>query len=201
MGSMLYDKSTNYLFNDEIEDYKKTKRVFGQNSQGISAVYDLTYEPTYISHNIFLGNAYNARNYYELISNNIGLIINCSADIPHYFEEEFEYVRVNVYDQNNQDISPYLNEVSDTINRFKLQNPDKNVLIHCFMGSSRSASILMGYLIKYEHYKTRDALNYLKDKRDIVNINIDFFTQLIKFEREHIYNKKDDSVPESIIEL
>jgi len=189
MGSMLYDKSSNYLFNDEIEDYKKTKRVFGKNSQGASAIYDLTYEPTFICNNIYLGNAYNARNYYELISNNIGLILNCSADIPNYFEEDdaFVYERVNVYDQSNQDIKVYFNTMSDKIQAFKKDNPDKKILIHCFMGSSRSASILIAYLIKYENYKTRDALNYLREKRNVVNINVDFFTQLIAFERE-IFN-------------
>ena len=77
--------------------------------------------------------------------------------------------------------------MSDKIQAFKKDNPDKKILIHCFMGSSRSASILIAYLIKYENYKTRDALNYLREKRNVVNINVDFFTQLIAFERE-IFN-------------
>ena len=56
------------------------------------------------------------------------------------------------------------------------------------MGSSRSATILIAYIIKYKGYSRRDALNFLRDKRGLVNLNIDFFNQLGDFEEE-IKNK------------
>ena len=37
-------------------------------------MYDLTYKPDKILDNIYIGNAYNARNFYELEKNNIGFI-------------------------------------------------------------------------------------------------------------------------------
>ena len=51
------------------------------------------------------------------------------------------------------------------------------------MGSSRSATIIIAYLIKYRGYRCRDALNFLKQKRDLVNINVDFFKQLLDYEK------------------
>ena len=192
MSKMLFDKGTSYMVDEEIEDYKKTIRVFGPNKGAMGSLYDLTYKATPIIDNILLGNAYNARNYYELEQDNIGLIINCSRNIPDYFSDNFEYHRVSVKDKNGENILPYLNKAVDQIKKYIDDNPDKKVLVHCFMGSSRSATIVLAYLMKYKKYRRRDALNFLKQKRDIVNINIDFFKQLKDYEEFLLNNPKFD---------
>ena len=56
------------------------------------------------------------------------------------------------------------------------------------MGSSRSASILIGYMIKYMGLNRRDSLNFLKEKRPIVNLNNNFFKELGIYET-NIKNK------------
>jgi len=189
MLNMLFDKGANYMSAQEIIDYQTTKRIFGENSSGPTVLYDLTYKATKFFNRIFLGNAYNARNFYELEKQNIGLIINCSNDIPHYFPENFDYRRIGVQDKLLENIYPYLNTTADTIDNYLRRNPDKNILIHCFMGSSRSATILMAYIIKYKGYSRRDALNFLRDKRNLVNINIDFFNQLGDLEEIILNNR------------
>ena len=148
-------------------------------------MYDLTYKPNLVIENLFLGNAYNARNFYELKKNNIGLIINCSKDIPNYFEDEMDYIRVYVEDKLNQCIYKYLDTTITQMHEYLKVNPNKNILIHCFMGSSRSATVIIAYLIKYRKYTRRDALLFLKQKRHLVNINVDFFKQLKRFEEEY----------------
>ena len=182
MSKMLLDKGAAYVIDDEIEDFNKTIRVYGPNKGTVGSLYDLTYKATPIIDNILLGNAYNARNYYELDEDNTGLIINCSRNIPDYFEDYFTYHRVSIKDKNGENILPLLDDAVDAMDAFIKENPDKTVLVHCFMGSSRSATVLMAYLIKYKKYRRRDALNFLKQKRDIVNINIDFFKQLKDYE-------------------
>lgn len=182
MLNMLLDKGTSYVSTQELIDYQTTKRIFGKNTSGPMALYDLTYKATKFFNRIFLGNAYNARNFYELEKQNIGLIINCSNDIPHYFQESFEYQRVSVQDKLEENILPYLNTMADSIHNYLQRNPKKNILIHCFMGSSRSATILMAYIIKYKGYSRRDTMNFLRNERDLVNLNIDFFEQLGEFE-------------------
>ena len=62
-------------------------------------------------------------------------------------------------------------------------NPLKGVFVHCFMGSSRSATIIIAYLMKYHNYKLDDALVYVKEKREVVNLNKDFFKQLGEFDK------------------
>jgi len=49
------------------------------------------------------------------------------------------------------------------------------------MGSSRSATVTIAYLMKYHNLRLRDALNFVKDKRDIVNLNVDFFKNLNQY--------------------
>lgn len=185
MSQIFFDKGSYYISNKELEDYIKTERVFGSNSKGLACMYDLTYKPNLVIENLFLGNAYNARNFYELKKNNIGLIINCSKDIPNYFEDEMDYIRVYVEDKLNQCIYKYLDTTITQMHEYLTVNPNKNILVHCFMGSSRSATVIIAYLIKYRKYTRRDALLFLKQKRHLVNINVDFFKQLKRFEEEY----------------
>tara|TARA_B110000211_G_C14092951_1_gene560394 strand:+ start:3762 stop:4340 length:579 start_codon:yes stop_codon:yes gene_type:complete len=182
MSNMLFDKGSSYMAADEIGDYESTKRVFGPNRKGVGTLMDLTKQTTVIINNILLGNAYNARDFYELKKNNVGLIINCSKDIPHYFPEDFEYARVSVADKLEQNILVHLDNITTRMYNFITQNPNSTVFVHCFMGSSRSAVVVIAYLIKYRSYTRRDALNFIKQKRELVNINVDFFKQLKDFE-------------------
>ena len=64
-----------------------------------------------------------------------------------------------------------------------MEIPNQNILVHCYMGSSRSASIILAYLIKYYHLTLEDALKLLKEKRPVVNINVDFWKDLEIFYR------------------
>lgn len=178
MGRMLIDKSVCYLYNKDVSDLGKTKRIYNIN-RGISgSLYDLTYSPSYIMDNIHLGNGYNARNYYNLIENNIGLIINCTEEIPNYFEDHFDYYRVSVKDVNGADILPYLDDTVELIHNFIEKNPLKEVFVHCFMGSSRSATIVAAYLMKYYRYNLKDTLEFIKERREVMNINQYFYNQL-----------------------
>ena len=181
---VLCEKGFNYIYQAEIKRYIETDRIYGKNGGILTSLYNLTMNSNHIVNSLYLGNAYNARDYYSLKNNNIGMIVNCTIDVDNYFEDtnEFEYVRVDVYDNNEASILKYLDNTVDSINDFLTKNPHKNILVHCFMGSSRSATIIIAYMIKYLNYTRREALSYIKNKRDIVNLNINFFKELKKYE-------------------
>ena len=187
ISRMLFDKGSTYVLGNELKDFKKTERVYGDNKGVVGSIYDLTYEATQINDFILIGNACNARDYYKLKEQKVGLIVNCTKDIPDYFEDDFDYQRVDVKDVNDADILPHLHRLSDYIEEFRKNNPEEKVLVHCFMGSSRSATIVIAYLMKYEKLRRRDALNFCKEKRELVNINTDFFAQLLDFEKTLSY--------------
>lgn len=52
------------------------------------------------------------------------------------------------------------------------------VLIHCFQGVSRSASVVLGYLIAYHNMSFHQSLHFLKEKRGQINPNYGFIQQL-----------------------
>jgi atypical dual specificity phosphatase/dual specificity phosphatase 12 len=55
-------------------------------------------------------------------------------------------------------------------------------LVHCYAGISRSASIIISYLMKKYNWSYEKAYNYVKNKRPIINPNRGFKKQLIQYE-------------------
>ena len=49
-----------------------------------------------------------------------------------------------------------------------------NVLVHCHQGVSRSATVIIAYLMHKNRWTVEEALKYAKAKRDIVNPNVGF---------------------------
>jgi len=67
-------------------------------------------------------------------------------------------------------------------------------------GVSRSATIVLAYLMKYHHNTLKEAFYYLIEKRPQVWPNEGFLLQLIRYETElirsrEISNIKDESIP------
>lgn len=56
--------------------------------------------------------------------------------------------------------------------------------MHCVAGVSRSASLCMIYLVKYERMTLRQAYHYVKSARPIIRPNIGFWKQMIDYERK-----------------
>ena len=146
---------------------------------------NLFIEPTKIVDNLYLGNAYNASNFNQLDEFNITSILNITNEIPNYFEEDenFDYIKISIDDINKESIINHLDIALKFLIETKKKKPNQNILVHCYMGSSRSASIILAYLIKYYHLTLEDALKLLKEKRPVVNINVDFWKDLEIFYR------------------
>ena len=130
--------------------------------------------PTHIIDNIYLGSAYNAANYNLLKELNIKLIINITKEISNYYPEDYTYKKYEINDNDTADISLFLEDVYKTIK----ENSDKNIMIHCFMGASRSVSGVVYYLMKEHKMSLEDAIKYIKDKRSAINPNNKFVSTL-----------------------
>ena len=137
--------------------------------------YNLFTTPTYIIDNIYIGNACNAADYYTMKNLNITHIVNVSQEISNYFPEDFNYFKINELDNETGTLEPYFNDFIDYIDNI---DSDKNVLVHCFMGSSRSATLVVCYLMRKHNMTFDDAYALLKGKRKIVNLNVVFAKEL-----------------------
>ena len=103
------------------------------------------------------------------------MIINVTQEISQYYPDYFTYYQYELYDNNHDNIKEYLGDAYKNIKNFQ-ENKDGNILVHCFMGASRSASVVLYYLTKEKinketgkHFTLQEALIFLKNKRPIVN--------------------------------
>ena len=173
-----YDKSTHYLYNL----FTESKVIRNKTDVGIlSKISNFTNEPSHIIDNIYIGNGYNAANFDLLKTLNIKLIVNITEELSNYFENDFNYFQIKILDNDESFISNYIDLFFNEINKFNQNNINGNILIHCYMGSSRSASFVIAYLMKYHQKKYPEALLYLENKRENININIKFENELIHY--------------------
>ena len=145
------------------------------------ALYQLVYNyfsnPVKIMDNLYLGNILNSSNYEQLKDYHIDVIFNMTAEHACYFPGEFEYHQLFVSDLKNASLGLEFDRMVDILNATLKAN--RNVLVHCHHGRSRSVSLIVGYLMKH-HDKTFDqAYNLIKTKKPIISLNVDFKQQLI----------------------
>lgn len=75
-----------------------------------------------------------------------------------------------------------LSEILLNSNKFieKVKESKGTVLVHCNAGVSRSASVVIGYLIIVRGFSFEDAYNLVKNKRNCIRPNDGFLKQLKK---------------------
>lgn len=130
-------------------------------------------DPTFIIDNIYLGSSYNSNNIYTIQKFGIEKIINVTQEIPSLFPE-IEYLRIPIRDTRDSFIENYL----ENSYQFITKNNKHQILIHCYMGASRSATVVIYYLMKHHKMSLEQALEYLQKKRPIININVNFVKEL-----------------------
>jgi protein-tyrosine phosphatase len=59
------------------------------------------------------------------------------------------------------------------------------ILIHCYMGVSRSATFMLAYMIKYKHLTLEEAIRLASEKRYIAP-NDGFLYKLIEYEKNNL---------------
>ncbi len=138
--------------------------------------------------NIFLGSIFAANNKKWLKDNNITYIL--SLVNPGNKIDGINYQIYNkINDTPEQDILHIFGECFKFIDNALINN--SKILIHCYAGISRSATILIGYLIYKLNMSFDDISNHIIKKRKIVHPNYGFYQQLKKFETMNI-NKRID---------
>lgn len=134
-------------------------------------------DPHEIHPGLFLGSAHNAASYVTLLKYNIKYIINVTAEISDYYPSSFTYYRISIRDNNTDSIKDYFEESFDVISYYLNKN-DGNVLIHCYMGASRSATIAANYISKTTNIDINIVLADMKKIRPTINPTIKFVRDL-----------------------
>jgi len=120
--------------------------------------------------NLWLGNRKSPLEIDNLEKYNIKLIINCTKDINYSVNPSIQTIRLSINDINTVESNTILsNEINNLINLMDLYlKNNMGVLVHCYAGVQRSATVVICYLITYKHYNVEMAKVIMKDKRSIV---------------------------------
>ncbi|KAG1521149.1 hypothetical protein G6F45_009893 [Rhizopus arrhizus] len=119
-----------------------------------------------------------------LKSRSIRWILNmaeeCDDDIPG-LKELFVYKKIPARDiLDMKDVQDILKKAVNVINNAKRHGDP--VYVHCQAGKSRSAAVILAYLILSEHRTLKQAYRLLVKARPSISPNIGFIAELLKLE-------------------
>ncbi|KAI4550170.1 hypothetical protein MJT46_018896 [Ovis ammon polii x Ovis aries] len=133
--------------------------------------------------NLFLGDAYAARDKNKLTQLGITHVVNVAAGkfqvdtgAKFYRGMPLEYYGIEADDNPFFDLSVYFLPVARYI-RSALSVPQGRVLVHCAMGVSRSATVVLAFLMICENMTLVEAIQTVQARRDICP-NSGFLRQL-----------------------
>ncbi|KAK3417641.1 dual specificity protein phosphatase 1 isoform X2 [Eucalyptus grandis] len=132
-----------------------------------------------IEEGLFLGSYGDARNRDRLKSLNVTHILTVANLVPE-FPNDFVYKVVDVMDSEDTDIRQHFEECISFIDEARRQGG--SVLVHCFMGISRSVTVVAAYLMKRRGMRLSQALEHVKTRRPQAAPNSGFMVQLREFE-------------------
>ena len=89
-------------------------------------------------------------------------------------------LKIEIEDEPSAELTPHLDTCCEFISQAIAGKGA--VLVNCNMGISRSASVVMAYLIKTQKMAFKDAQKFVKDKRKEVEPNFGFLMQLEEYD-------------------
>lgn len=113
---------------------------------------------------------------------NLGIthIINVTLDIPNLKLPNIECIQIHVDDTPSARLAAYFDRCADKISQ--VERNKGRTLVHCVAGVSRSASICLAYLMKYQRMTLDQAFYHVKRCRSVIHPNVGFWRQLIEYE-------------------
>jgi protein-tyrosine phosphatase len=100
--------------------------------------------------------------------------------------QAIERMWLGLHDSEQESILPAVERGHQFIEDAKRNG--KSVLVHCELGISRSASVVLSYLMKYHNMTFKQAWQHTKERRRIILPNHGYMRQLQAFEIQ-IYGK------------
>lgn len=130
---------------------------------------------------LFLGDYRAAMDKKLLKEKNVKTVVTVAAGLAIHHPSNIKNVVYPVWDMVNFDISKYFSKGYEAIeNGLK----EGSVLVHCAAGISRSASMVIAYLMKKNGMKFEEVFREVRSRRRVICPNQGFIVQLKKFDKE-----------------
>eukprot|EP01116_Phalansterium_solitarium_P001134 TRINITY_DN10915_c0_g1_i1.p1 TRINITY_DN10915_c0_g1~~TRINITY_DN10915_c0_g1_i1.p1 ORF type:complete len:234 (+),score=57.38 TRINITY_DN10915_c0_g1_i1:55-756(+) len=152
-----------------------------------------------VPNEIYLGGRMSSRDPGFLLTEKIRTVLNVASDVPPlvplYIHMSIGHKHLPAVDVPTFDIRPMFETAFDFI-----EQAPKPVFVHCAAGVSRSATIVIAYLMRKNSWTLLQALDHTRRCRDVVYPNRGFFKALIMYEQE-LFNGAEPSIPLEMLEL
>jgi len=135
--------------------------------------------PDEILPKIFLGPENSAIDLSYLQDHKFSHILIVGNHMEPKFPNDIIYHVVDIDDNPDENIAQYFDECFSFID-----SRERNILIHCASGISRSGSIVTAYVMKTQSKSYDDALKLVRSRRSVVHPNSGFQKQLREYEKE-----------------
>lgn len=159
---------------------------------------DRKYPNSIICDKLYLGNGEHSRDLKVLQELRITHIINATLKFKNEFESfgEMKYLQLAIDDTEQETFEPFWDKIMNFMKCIdddddneeekdvNLNNHKQNrIFVHCEMGISRSATIIIAYLMNKLQISLYDAYFYALDRRKVIRPNGSFLKQLEKYEK------------------
>ncbi|XP_067130311.1 dual specificity protein phosphatase 21-like isoform X1 [Centruroides vittatus] len=141
----------------------------------------LFYDFSQVNDHLFISSA-RAVTVTNLQKNRITYVVNVTREIPILHIKDIQFYKIPIDDSLSANLYPYFDIVADNI--FEEYKKGGKILVHCIAGASRSATLCIVYLMKYQKMSLKEAFHFLKSHRPVVRPNTNFFNQLVKYEEK-----------------
>eukprot|EP01132_Coremiostelium_polycephalum_P002190 gene2190-2693_t len=129
---------------------------------------------------IYLGGADNAHSRVQLQNLKITYIVNMAKEINDLYAHIYKYYRANLEDNPKANILDHFEPIFKFMDEAKEKNT--GVLVHCAMGISRSATVVIAYLMR-NGLSYQEAYKLVKFKRSMIHPNHGFYRTLQDYDK------------------
>ena len=130
----------------------------------------------HIFKNIYLGDYRAAEDEIYLKMYDILSVVNCATELYYDYKDIISF-ELNLYDKPSERIINIFENAYDFVKR----HLNHNVLVHCYMGISRSTSFVIFYLMKENGWDYETCIDFIRQKRPIADPNYGFERQLKEY--------------------
>jgi protein-tyrosine phosphatase len=106
-------------------------------------------------------------------------VVTVGAELPPQLYKKYNYLFVDINDAVAEDISQYFEVTHQYIKEALEKDPNNMVLIHCFAGISRSATITIAFLMIELKIPLHVAMEIVRRSRPFIDPNRGFIRQLL----------------------
>ncbi len=136
-------------------------------------------EPIQIIQHLFLGSQNHAKN--AELRRSIPYALNVAREVSPTEQQQGSSPKTKKFAWGHD--SEILDEIEEAVGFIhECLSRSRNVLVHCQLGVSRSATVIIAYFMRYHDMGLREAYNLVKSKAEEISPNVYLMSQLVEYE-------------------